>query len=890
MKKLFLTFIIMIFGLGLFANPVSLQSAQTVAVNYYKHIALAKTTDFTVDKAVPMQKDGLTTYYVFTFKSGGFVLVSADDAVMPILGYSDSNTFDTENIPSNVQSMLDGYSKQVKLVNELNIDNSATISNWKNIRNNIYPKSGAKAVANLLTTTWNQATAYDASCPSKVVCGCVAMAMGQVMKFWQCPTYPGYGTGTHSYNDLTTSTDVNYNKVLTVNYGAQQYSWAGMPNSISSANTQIDNLLYHCGVAVNMAYSSAGSGAQEMDIPRALIENFNYQPSAEIQYLSNFSSADWQTMLENELNYGRPVLYAGDDGTEGHSFVFTGYNASNQFYVNWGWGGYDNGYFAVGSLNPALQGTYNLDNCAVVRIRPKSNAPIANFTASTTTPAVQASVTFTDLSTNSPATWSWTFEGGTPSSYVGQAPPVVTYTTAGKYLVALTVTNSTGSDTKTMSKMINVGGTASAWSPQNLGFPRTNVYYNRMVNSIDAVSDNVVWATTVDGGAYTHYTNEYVRTTNGGNTWKPDTITFTFGSNPSTYYCIGNISATDSMNAWAAMYPIMAANGGVLVHTTDGGATWTTKDPGYTSSWLDWVHFFDANNGVVVGDPSSTTFVIYTTSNGGSTWTAATTNPAIVTSETGLTTDFCAKGDTIWFGTTQGRIFKSVNKGVAWTAMSITGVSTANGIAITPIFRNNMTGLAVADSSGTFKGVYKTTNGGTAWSKITPNGYYVKNPDFAVIPGVNRWIDVANWNGIGSSFSTDDCVNFNNIDTGSVQYSAVRFFDYGSGWAGSVFNNTNGGIWKWNPSVFVGINDIPNNSSEIDVYPNPSMNVFNISGVTNKSIINVYNLVGEKIMTKNYDPTSGTLQLDLSGFNGGIYLISIETGNKLVTKRVSLIK
>jgi hypothetical protein len=133
-------------------------------------------------------------------------------------------------------------------------------------------------------------------------------------------------------------------------------------------------------------------------------------------------------------------------------------------------------------------------------------------------------------------------------------------------------------------------------------------------------------------------------------------------------------------------------------------------------------------------------------------------------------------------------------------------------------------------------------------------------------------------------------VSFNNIDTGSVQYSAVKFFDYGSGWAGSVFNNTNGGIWKWNPGVFTGINDLPANSSEIDVYPNPSMNVFNISGVTNKSIINVYNLVGEKIMTKNYDPTSGTLQLDLSGFNGGIYLISIETGNKLVTKRVSLIK
>ena len=103
MKKLLCTLIIMVFGFGLFAAPVSLETAQQVAVNYYKHIAASK-TNFTVSDVVTMEKDGLTTIYVFVFKAGGFVMVAADDAVIPILGYSDSSTFDKNNIPPNAKN------------------------------------------------------------------------------------------------------------------------------------------------------------------------------------------------------------------------------------------------------------------------------------------------------------------------------------------------------------------------------------------------------------------------------------------------------------------------------------------------------------------------------------------------------------------------------------------------------------------------------------------------------------------------------------------------------------------------------------------------------------------------------------------------------------------
>ena len=897
----------MVLGLGLFANPVSLQSAQQVAVNYYTHITMAKTTDHTVSNVVPMQKDGLTTFYIFTFKAGGFVIVSADDAVMPILGYSDESTLDLNSISPETKDWLDDYSKQIKSIVEANIDNTETSKQWKNIRNNQFESTkGAKDVAALCATTWNQDTYSSASCPSKYPCGCVALATAQVMKKW---AYPATGVGTHSYMEP------NSGSVLTVNYGTSSYAWASMPNNITSSNTAYATMCYQVGVSLNMSYASGGSGANQADIPRALIQNFNYQPSAETQFISNFTgttgstNADWIAMLQNELNHGRPVLYAGSDATQGgHSFVFDGYKTSGStFHVNWGWGASGgNGYFAVGSLNPTGY-AFNLYNEAVIRVQPKSAAPIANFTissTSSTTPNIGDPVTFTDLSTNSPTTWAWTFEGGSPATSTSQTPTPVTYAAKGTYMVTLTVTNATGNDTKTISKMIKVGGTPSAWIMQDLGFPKNDLYYNRMVNQVNIVSPKVAWVSIVDGDASAHNTNEFAVTKDGGTTWRIDTLTFTYTYNstsyPSTNYGIANIQAFDSLNAWAAMYPIMSAHGGLLAKTTDGGLTWTAVDPGYTSSnssWLDFVHFFNTSKGVCVGDPTSSTatskFGIYTTSNGGSTWTAATTIPlSYSSSETSVNSaPFDAKGDTMWFGTTQGRILRTTNDGVAWTAIT-TGFGSTNNPTVQPVFKDYLTGIITAsNSAGTFLGVKSTSNGGTTWTAVTPTGYYVKNPQFAYIPENSMWINVASYPGTGSSYSTNG-TSFANVDTGAVQYTCVKFQSVNAGWAGSVVSNTNGGIYKWNPQVITGINELPYfNSDKVDIYPNPTSSFVNISGISDKAIVNVYNLIGEKIMTKEINPGSGNLaQLDLSGIVEGIYLISVDTGNKLITKRVSIIK
>jgi len=84
-----------------------------------------------------------------------------------------------------------------------------------------------------------------------------------------------------------------------------------------------------------------------------------------------------------------------------------------------------------------------------------TQAPKADFTASATTILVGDNVTFTDLSTNDPYVWNWTFAGGTPGTST-QQNPAITYNTTGTYTVALTATNECGSGTETKVGYITV--------------------------------------------------------------------------------------------------------------------------------------------------------------------------------------------------------------------------------------------------------------------------------------------------------------------------------------------------------------------------------------------------------------------------------------------------
>ena len=319
-----------------------------------------------------------TGFYVLnSTQEGGFVIVSADDRVQPILGYSEEHTFDASNMPPNLREWLMGYEQQIHYAIDENIEPAEEIvAEWGTLLEGgaIAPKS-TTAVNPLLTTQWDQSPYYNQLCPSyffglgHTQTGCVATAMAQVMKYWN---YPAHGRGYHSYN-------CNYYGTQSANFANTTYDWSHMPNQLTSSSsaTQINavaTLMYHCGVSVEMDYGYSGSSAYTSDVADALISYFRYDYNTHFDSRANyFFDSNWISLLKTELNAGRPIVYDGHGAAGGHAFVCDGYDNSNYFHFNWGWGGScNNAYYSINNLTP---GTFDFtsNQGAVIGIKPSTN-------------------------------------------------------------------------------------------------------------------------------------------------------------------------------------------------------------------------------------------------------------------------------------------------------------------------------------------------------------------------------------------------------------------------------------------------------------------------------------------------------------------------------------
>ena len=307
---------------------------------------------------------GLNQLYVLQNAGGeGFVILSSDDCVIPVLGYSDHGTLDAASMPDNFRMWLQMYEEEIAAAVSQQLPQSESVAaEWTALATGerMTPRA-TTAVSPLLSTTWDQGSPYNSMCPgsgwSQCPTGCVATAMAQVMKYW---SYPSKGCGSHSYV-------CSYNnQTLSANFGNTTYSWSSMPNSVTSSNTAVATLMFHCGVAVEMNYSASGSGAPTLDpygnnypsAEAAFKCYFGYASTLKGKRKDAFTDSEWINMLKTELDAGRPVMYSGfdEDLTDGHAFVCDGYNSNNYFHFNWGWSGSNDGYFAITALNPGSGG------------------------------------------------------------------------------------------------------------------------------------------------------------------------------------------------------------------------------------------------------------------------------------------------------------------------------------------------------------------------------------------------------------------------------------------------------------------------------------------------------------------------------------------------------
>ncbi|MFN5443221.1 MAG: C10 family peptidase [Crocinitomicaceae bacterium] len=468
-----------------FAGEVPLERAKLVATNYLLHLTKQTLKRSSTDlltlghtyKATSLKRSGTNNLiYVFNRTDGtGFIIVSAEDNVKPILGYSLESNFDESNISPEVAYWLGEYQKQITEVVNSNLINSLEKQQWDLFEANQFsPKRGANVVKPMLKTTWDQGTFYNDSCPydptakKRTYTGCVATAMAQAMKYW---SYPSKGTSSKTYTHATYGS-------LKANFGATTYSWQNMPNSVTSKNTEVARLMFHVGVALSMNYGADGSSAfnsydsyyQKYPSTHFALQDYFGYDGTKISsvFKKNFTDQGWVDKMKTELDQGRVVIYEGNDGsTTGHCFVLDGYDANNYVHIDWGWSGYYNGYYTFANLVPSGTGSgggtgnYSSNQGAVIGITPKVSAvPVADFSANVTSTSVGSVVSFTDLSTNYPSSWSWSVSPNNASFVNGTANtsklPELTFSTPGKYTITLTSTNSKGGNTVSKTTYITV--------------------------------------------------------------------------------------------------------------------------------------------------------------------------------------------------------------------------------------------------------------------------------------------------------------------------------------------------------------------------------------------------------------------------------------------------
>ncbi len=400
-----------------------------------------------------------------------------------------------------------------------------------------------------------------------------------------------------------------------------------------------------------------------------------------------------------------------------------------------------------------------------------------------TSVGVGGEVEYEDLSTGNPTSWLWTFEGGTPATSTEQNP-TVKYETEGIYDVTLKVTTSASAE-KTETDYVRVGKDL-IWIKQATGFAEKS----RGIKNIHVVDKNVVWAVAYDGSGASKKIKEFTKTTDGGKTWTPYTITDAGGDvSPAM------IAALDGTTAWTAIYPNSAGAGGGIYKTTNGGTSWTKQtSASFTGSdaFANVVYFWDKDNGFCMGDPNGGYFEIYTTNNGGTTWTrtAKANIPANQAEEYG-TVGLYSVGDNgiVFFPTTKGRIFKSSDKGKTWTVMT----TPINGSRIDIAFADEQNGLLYGGPDNSEK-VYTTTDGGDNWTIVTDDNVYTG--DIKYVNGTEKMYVSCDK---GASYSVDGGNNWIKYPTmDGVQCLSIGFSDMSTGWIGR-FNEsaTEEGILKY---------------------------------------------------------------------------------------------
>ena len=392
-KKLLMILCILIVTWRINAQQqVSEKEARNAAINtlYNKAEILNISPDTEIDFVHSFSNNrNCTLMYEVIFKNRAAILLSGSKACLPVLGYyikpkhDNGAVFDTANInvPCCLQDFFYDYIQQIEWCFEQEYIELYYEEQWNEFQKPYLPKSlrATIIVAPLLTTKWGQSKSNDDECdasynyyaPTSQGCdcgrcaaGCVAVAIGQIMKYWNYPVYRVF----------------NMDK---------QFDWCNMPDELFSSSPHYEKerdavarLLKACGNQSGMNYCNSGCSSSAIDMnAHSAITGFGYSSDADLQRRFFWSDNVWKGRVKNNLNNSQPVYYSGSSGifSGGHAFVCDGYNSDDEFHFNWGWNGkYHNNWFTLNDLTP-YNHNYNSGQQAIFYIYPNNNDNYCDF-------------------------------------------------------------------------------------------------------------------------------------------------------------------------------------------------------------------------------------------------------------------------------------------------------------------------------------------------------------------------------------------------------------------------------------------------------------------------------------------------------------------------------
>lgn len=290
--------------------------------------------------------------FVFNAKSGnGFVIISADESSMPVIGYSGDSSWNVDLIPYAAQGML-----------------SSPVAMSSDSRRKVGQMRSYEIQSKLLETpNWSQEAPFNNNIPNRRLTGCVGVALAEILKFHGYPA-----SRPASLLKADDASDYNWELMRGDNYRS------GYTAEEAEA---VATLVADASIAIGTDFGQSSSSAFEVKVPYALSSLFGYDSGVSYKKRSELSKETWDNVIVNEINEGRPVLYSGQDVSSGHAFVCDGYEIRGgipYFHINWGWGGSANGYFASDALNPVVSKRHSFNDYMTIiyNIKPAANSTL----------------------------------------------------------------------------------------------------------------------------------------------------------------------------------------------------------------------------------------------------------------------------------------------------------------------------------------------------------------------------------------------------------------------------------------------------------------------------------------------------------------------------------